>query len=398
MKSRALLSFLLLAACGQAEPPVQEPDKPVEEAAETTVSEPEPLSLYAQCAEARGFPLTPPLSGIAGSFFVRGQLIFHFAGGELAGGKTFDQQAELWLGGPSRLRFALSKNANTNLFLLADPKQSWVSARGEAYRENPPQVLTEECLIRWEVMRFPWGWEEVLTSAEANPDGSYTLQRLVDDKPLQLQLSAALLPAFASYGNARAELSDWRPAPASVSQYPHLWEWPNGEDLREEKLDLVVEQAFFLDSAFFPPAAEDSVLSQNQPELSPFSGSDLGDLSLLEGTLAYLTEEDASTFDDQAPRGAWWRQGETRFFLQAEQQLLLSDAPDGATLPTRQLAASAWLRWTTTAAINDEQALERLVAIAKQQKKEADGPLWALITERAEAPRVFLLPLRDETP
>jgi len=398
VKLRFLCWLCLLAACGQAETPVQENNPEVAQQSQVEPTpEPEPSSLLAQCAAARGFAESPPASGLAGSFFVRGELLFHLGGGAEKGGKSIDQDAELWLGGAGQLRFSLSKHGRTNLFLLADAKQSWVSVNGGEFRENPPEVLAEECRIRWEVMRFPWGWEESLAGAQANEEGLYSLQRSFGETTFHLDLDQDLLPQHASFGNAKVSLSDWRTAPASTSVYPHHWLWPNGEDRREERLTSVGEQAFFLDSAFLPPKAEDAVLTQGGAP-GPFTGTDMGDLSLVEGTLAYLTEDDASTFGEDAPRGAWWRQGEDRFFLQAEQRLLLADAPDGSSFPTRQQSAASWLRWTTTAAISDADALQRLEAVAKQQSLEADGPLWALITDRADAPRVFLLPLRAENP
>lgn len=399
MIARFLCLICLLAACGQGETPVQENDPEAgEETQVEQAAEPQPLSLMARCAEVRGFEESPPDSGLAGSFFVRGELLFHLQGGAEKGGKSIEQDAEMWLGGAAQLRFSLSKNGRTNLFLLADAKQSWVSVNSGEFRENPPEVLAEECRIRWEVLRFPWGWENTLANAQANEDGLYFLERSFGETLFRLELNQDLLPHRASFGKANCTLSDWRSAPVSTSVYPHHWLWPNGEDSREERLTSVGEQAFFLDSAFLPPKPEDAVLTQGNETGSELSGGGMGDLSLVEGTLAYLTEDDASTFGEDPPRGAWWRIGEERFFLQAEQRLLLADAPDGTSFPTRQQSATSWLRWTTTAAISDEDALQRLEAVAKQQKLEADGPLWALITDRANAPRVFLLPLRAESP
>jgi len=354
--------------------------------------------LYAQCAEARHFSLAPPLSGIAGGFLLRGQLAFQQGGGEEAGGSTVEQDGELWLGGPARLRFSLSGFGRTNLFLLADAEHSWVRVPGKEFLPNPPAVLAEECLLRWTIMRFPWGWEQELAAAEdplsSSPSALLLLSRETPFGTLELTLDQDRRPLRASVGNAMAEVGDWRAAPATIAEYPHHWRWPSGDDLREEQFTALSDQAFFLDDAFRPPRADHEVDLKDLGKESQFDGEQLRDLSLREGSLAFLTEDDASTFDQDAPAGSWWRHQNRRYYLPSEQSLFATEAEDGTTLPYRHTEARQWLRWTTTTALNDETARARLEAVASQLQLESAGTLWSLITDRADAPRMFLLPVR----
>lgn len=398
MRRRVLLLGGLLACSGDEAPtPVDPP--PVGAQDPGTPAEPQPeeavaASLLARAAAARGFPVEPPLSGIGQGFLMRGKVFFHRGGGAEAGGETVEQDAELWLGGPARMRMALSGFGRTNLFLLQDRENSWVRVPGSEFRENPPEVLAEECLLRDAVMRFPWGWEEQLAAAEES--AALELERTTSAGPLRLVLDEELRPREASVGAAQVLVADWREVAGTRSRYPHAWDWPRGEDRREERMEQVTDQAFFLDGFFAPPPDDQEAELRTAADLQ-FPGEELQDLVRLDGRLAFLSEEDASTFEEgEAPDGAWWRQGGRRYYLPTSQALLQPEGADGGELPYRATVKSSWLRWTTTLDLEDAQVRERLESIAHQLGMVTAGRLWALVTTRPDAPRVYLLPVQAE--
>lgn len=396
MKLRVLLLGGLLACSGgetptPADPPPvgpEEPGIPAEPQPEETPQ----ASLLARAAAARGFPVEPPLSGIGQGFLMRGKVFFHRGGGAEAGGETVEQDAELWLGGPARMRMALSGFGRTNLFLLQDREHSWVRVPGSEFRENPPEVLAEECLLRDAVMRFPWGWEDQLAAAEES--AALELERTTPAGPLRLVLDEELRPHEASVGAARVLVADWREVAGTRSRYPHAWDWPRGDDRREEWIAQITDQAFFLDGFFAPPPDDQEAELRTAADLQ-FPGEELQDLVRLEGRLAFLSEEDASTFEEgEAPGGAWWRHGGHRYYLPTAQSLLQPEGADGGELPYRATVKSSWLRWTTTLDLEDAQVRERLASIAHQLGMITAGRLWALVTTRPDAPRVYLLPVQ----
>jgi len=300
------------------------------------------------------------------------------------GEDAVEQDAELLLGGSARMRFRLEAQNARNVFTL-DGADCWLLA-GDSTEWQPydAETLADETLLRWELARFPWGWERPLEAARQpgpgrDADGRYArrtargtlLVDIVDGRPMRLQLrdiDAALdAPARAEVG-----VEAWLPPGDNLRAQPMVLTWPQARRL--ETWSEVTDRAMLLDATFRPPdaAAGDAMA---RPDLGE-AGSDTGDrVSLQERTVSWLDEDAVATLAPaERPNGHWWRVDDARRLVPADPTRLAAAAAAALQSSTRR-----WLEWSFYArADGDAEDPTVLPQLLERAGTAADGEAWRL--------------------
>jgi len=309
---RSLAALLLVAtACGD--------DAPT--GAQTTI--------YAALCAARGVPELPSISPRQ---HLRAIGFVEFGAAE----QGIRQRAEVWLGGPARMRFkASAENGARNVFLVTSPGVGWLSPannerKWEAFQS--PEV-ERETLLRWEVLRFPWGWQEIVE--EAGPDArSWT--RRAEEGEIVITVGDELLATSASYAGVELTLEAWQPADDAPWLIARTWGWNGPSGQRSEHYDELSARWMLFDDWFRPPTSE------GLPDRSFRAVGSADAFGVVQATLWRL--DSAPEARDQSGAQWWLRDGE-RFAA----VLLPLDAPPppsaGRTAPISD-AQRHWLRWT----------------------------------------------------
>ncbi|MFQ5748084.1 MAG: hypothetical protein ACE5H3_01350, partial [Planctomycetota bacterium] len=209
----------------RAAPPSQEPGP----AAPAPLSE-EP-DLYTRLCKARGMPLEPPRTP-AQNFSLEGKVIFPRGGGK----KDVENELLVWVGGPSRLRYQLTSGRQANVFLLFSPDKAWLKVPGKEWSTLGPATLVRETWLRWVVLRFPWGFRELLAGRQALP-GVDARKRIELESPqgtFSLILDERFEPVEVLQGQIQLLLDD----PATLPdgrRLPRRWPWKEGSQTRRDR-------------------------------------------------------------------------------------------------------------------------------------------------------------------
>ena len=372
MKNRFWFTLSLVALFGGCADEAPEPVEVLQESA------PEPPAIelplvapLAEYAEARGLPEKEP-NGPDKQYRMVGNLVFHLNDQEVP------QEGELLLGGSARMQFILKREGYyPNTFLLASPEASWVRFHNKEFEEYEPQDLWKESLIRWHVLRFPWGWQK--TEFE-----EFTLETPLGE--ITLEVNENLLPSRASLRSSHVALSEWKAAENSDATYPMHWDWTDESGRRVESFTSLHSRALFVDSAFTPKGGRRDrsylLAPDNETEMS---GELLDFLRTGWQSVGVGEQMDSSS----GALGHWYEhQGERRYVFEPG-----LEAQPGA----KVIAERDWLVWSTFQKTSSEEALAYLTSALPQLKATADGDLWAHIPEQDRLERsVFVLPvLRD---
>ena len=371
----AFLCGLLLFGCGKEEVESSTPGN----------------SLLQQLAAARNMSAQETLSP-AKHFWLLGEIRFHTDGGDIK------QDAELWLAGAQRMSFQIGPPRERNDFRLFDAEHCWLKVVGGQFQSYDPTELLLETALRWAVLRFPWGWEQAVASAqtEATKGLRLSLQRSTPWGLMTLETDSLGLPLRASLGSSSVKLAGWKTALQIEALAPHQWSWQARSGKRSERFDSIRGQALFHDQAFRPvhaPALSIGKLeSALQEDLS--LGDDFGVLQL---DLRYLNVEEYQALQEPLPRGRWWQVDEERFFV------ALPEAPKAALqqpvqVPWRNHKNQLWLRWSTYADVTVEKGIRSLAAVMEQTGYHATGPCWALEVPKdgRQYRHVFLMPVEKD--
>lgn len=386
----AALCGIGLASCSDSENP---PEPPGGAASQTTKSSGENGAeqamrgngLLAKFANARAMSAAPPISP-AKHFRLLGKINFHTKDGDI------EQDAELWLAGPQRMSFQLGAPGLRNDFRLFDSKHCWLKPVGGDFQEYDPVELLTETTLRWEALRFPWGWEEQINAAElAHAENlEVTFERQTTQGPLRLETDRNGLPKRLKLAGSSLALSDWKSAEQPAHLQPHTWQWQYQAGKRTEHFTTMRGLALFQDNAFRPVTGEDLSVDRLVSALDhdPSLGDEFGVMNL---TLRFLSENEHANFQGEIVRGRWWQVGEQRYFVAA----LEEQQPDHGWQSSSQ---NLWLRWSTYANTSVDSGIQSLTAVMAQTGYRATGDCWALLApeEGHSYRRVFLMPVAKD--
>lgn len=261
---------------------------------------------------------------------------------------------ELWCAGPLRARFALTgSNRARNLFLL-DGVEAWVSTRPGEWQPHPAEELRAETALRWELLRFPWGWE--MEIAAAAPD-SRSFTRATEAGTVTVELAPDGRPSGGTCGAVRAAITSWTALDGRTLPAGWSWSGPSGE--RTEEFRAMADRARFFDAAFRPPEDEGATLVRGGEER-------LGVISARMWRVAAVAPAPAM----DAP--SWWRQGEQRIAAVLLDAEATAPEPGAAALP-----GEWWLRWSFLGGAADARsAAAQLREAAQQAGLEPLGEPW----------------------
>lgn len=340
----SLAAVLLLTACGDG--------------GADAMPSPTGATRYAALCAARNLPETASLSP---RHHLRAIGVVEFG----ATGQGTSQRAELWLGGPSRMRFkASAENGARNLFLVESPGIGWLSpARDEKKWESfhSPEV-ERETFLRWEVLRFPWGWREIVESAAAD---AITWSRRAGEGEIVIEVGEDLLPRSASYAGVEVALERWLPADDAAWRVARQWSWSGPSGQRGEKYDELGAQWLMFDDWYRPPAVG------GRPDRSYRAIGARDGFGVVRATL-WRTDA-APDVPDQSGVQWWLRDGE-----RVAAVLLGPDSPppahDSGSAPVAE-AFEHWLRWTFVGTSEDAHAAAaEISALARETGMTVLGP------------------------
>jgi hypothetical protein len=316
-----------------------------------------PQARMALLAAGRGQGVSAP-PGPAWHFRALGRVIFP------AEPAPLQQDAELWVGGPDRIRYLMtaSDGGGRNIFLLDGAAGCWLRTNADPWRTWESAELLAESVIRWEILRFPWGWSDEIAAADP---GATSFHRVIELGEFFLEIGADGLPAAAGCAGVRAEVSDWRVLSQGARIAPFHWAWSGPSGHRAEEFDELREDLRFFDEAFRPPPAAGGAGAQVRSSASERLG-------VIRARLLPA----ASAEEDPAMDAAswWWHEGQR---VAARLDLVPSIQPqDGEPAPPA-IAEEWWLRWSYVAPSQPaEQTAAELLQAAKQAGLEVRGTPW----------------------
>ncbi|MDP7061963.1 MAG: hypothetical protein QF489_03400 [Planctomycetota bacterium] len=346
--------------------------------------------LLEELAALRGMPATAPL-GPNQHYRVTGEITFHMPDQDIK------LPSELWLAGPERMRFQLGQSPKFNIFSLYDPDHCWLKAEQREVVDYDATELLTETALRWEVLRFPWGWDEQLllirAAADSEPVGlALKLMRPTPLGELTIELDDVGLPKYAALGESAVNLSEWNRLKEQSTLIPLQWLWQHQAGKRTETIVEFGEAALFHDRAFRPVTAGGTPVGQLQSALE--DERTIGDeFGMLGKSFRFLEEESASAQVADLPAGEWWQAGEQRFFI-----LRHPDPEVTAKWPSSESVSKQWLRWSTYSKVSMEDGIASLRSVMSQTGYRATGQCWALIVaDDGRARRsIFLMPVEKD--
>lgn len=349
-----LAGSLMLSGCGADPAPVQ-------------------ATRAAQFAAVRGAVYPPPAGPPA---HLRGIGRARFAAPQ----GVIEQDLELWVGGPGRGRWALTSPGNRarNLFLL-DGDSAWLSRGDALWDAYPAAELAAENALRWEIVRFPAGWEEAVAAA---PTTTRRFTRAAAAGDLTIEVDEAGLPLRGEYAGVTARVAAWGAGhgAAAAAVMPVGWEWHGPSGARAETWTELRADARFFDEAFRPDA----------DGAAPRVHGDVGErLGVMEATMwrAGAAHVDAG-MDDLS----WWEVDGARVAA-----VLL---PSGAPTPDAAAVAESptrWLRWSFLGTARDARdAARQIEALAHGAGLAPAGRPWLRLTPADATARgqIVALPVR----
>ncbi len=319
----------------------------------------------AELAAARRQSATPP-AGPPGHLRALGTISFPGERGPIT------QSLELWCAGADRARYVMTAaNGARNVFLL-DAGRAWVSTSPAEWRDYEAAELAAEAAVRWELLRFPWGWEAEIAAAPA----ARIFARATPVGEISIELAADGRPAAGACAGVRAAVQDWSTGDGRA--LPAAWSWSGPSGRREESFHELRDDARFFDEAFRPPAAGGRVRAEASERLGVIAGR--------------LWTFAAAPAEAPMDAPSWWRHGATR----AAAVLL----PPEAAAPADGIAAPGewWLRWSFLGTAADaQQDGEQALRVAQQAGLEPEGEVWVRETPADERTRgqIVLLPVRQ---
>lgn len=340
MRAGLLLVLTLLAACGDSAPA-------------------DARGRFGRLAEARGQEAAPP-PGPAWHFRALGRVIFPAEPAPLR------QEAELWIGGPDRIKFVMTAAAGggRNVFLLDGRAGCWLSADAGPWREWSSPELLAESLLRWELLRFPWGWQEEIAAAGAN---AARFARVTEAGELVLELDPEGRPRAASCAGVRAEVGDWRSVSPGRRLAPFRWEWTGPSGRRAEEYDELREDLRFFDEAFRPPPAAGA-------RATLAASSAVERFGVIHARL-WLTG--AAGADPAMDAPSWWRHEDRRVAAQLLDAELPPPPADGGAAAPEAAGGEWWLRWSFVGRTEDAaDAAAQLLQAAAQAGLQVRGSPW----------------------
>lgn len=363
---RLLAAALLSSACGgehpPAEPPANGPD------------------LYAALCAARSLPEAPPVSPRQ-HLHALGTVEFG------AAGQGVSQSAELWLAGPERMRFhATAENGARNVFLLETAGTGWVNKAGAPKkweRYDSPEVARES-LLRWELLRFPWGWSAAVAAAGAD---ARAWTRQAAEGEIVVEVGEDLRPRAASYAGIAVELRDWLPADDAPWQVARSWDWSGPSGSRTERYTAIGVQWLLFDDWFRPPSAGGG------PDRSYRAVGAKESFSVVRATM-WITAT-APVPPDESGRQWWLRDGEriAGVLLDPASPPLAS----GGETPPRAQPHEHWLRWCFVGDPGAARAAAAEIAgVAQAAGLQVLGPAWMSEPDRDVNSVTILLPVRPK--
>jgi len=392
-----------LAALSACNPPAETEGSPAapprQEPARTA---PAPLSgeqdLYTLLCKARGMPVEPPRTP-AQNFSLEGRVVFQRGEGK----EDLENGLLVWVGGPARLRYQLTSGGQANVFLLFSPEKAWLKVPGKEWTALAPATLLGETWLRWVVLRFPWGFRELLPARQALA-GEGPRKRLElegPQGPFALILDERFEPIEVRQGPVRLVLDD----PATLPdgrRLPRQWTWTDGSRARIERFQSLNDRSLFLEQAFHP---ETLVPERSVVSLLPREGaaarpaSDEFGLVHLEAFEALLGPPGAD-WTDALPKALLkpgrWQVLDPSGGIRAG--VILSGNPPASLPPQvarQRISAGDWLRWATFSPLDPALAADKLRQAAAGSRLKEKGAAWVLVPPQDGRPhrRVVLLPV-----
>lgn len=352
MKSAAAAA-LLLAACGGAGEPAAGAER------------------YRALCAARALPERPDASARRHLRAV-GEAVFGDGAAAVA------QAAELWQAGGERMRYRLRAPNGNDVVFLFDESAGRLRRSGGEWEDYEGAELRREMCLRWELLRFPWGWEAEIAAAPAASawvrragEGEMVIEIGGDDRALR-----------GSYAGVEAGLSEWAPAADAPWLAARVWAWNGPSGRRVERFATVDLRFSFFDEAFRPPAAGGA---PDRAWRALGDGGAAESLGVVRATL-WIVDDDGGA--------QWWLHDGVRVAAVLLAPEAAPPAPDGGRA-ARADATEHWLRRTLLGdAALAEAAAAELPALARAAGWEPAGGVWRSEGDASAALHTLLLPVR----
>ena len=328
-------------------------------------------------AKARNAPLESPLTPSI-HYRMQGVTAFNV---EAQDGGQISQEADLWLGGPTRLRYTLRTEDVKNVFLLANQNDAWVSTPNSPnFKKYPSRELLLETWLRWIVLRWPWDWPE--ESEHHTEMNKMAIELPTPYGTANIFFASNHLPEKAILGPLTLYVKDWRKG-TRAPLVPHSWEWQADNAVRTENFSQITGHILCLDSHFHPneSAAPTWTAFRASPNQAGHALTDW--IGIVERRFVH------------APLAHWQRSrlggGDIEIWTQISQK---GDVKDVGVAAQKikgdwilDTGKKEWLCWSTYVDITSEQGATLLREAARQKKWAAIGPVWVSSTKADERAR-----------
>ena len=337
-----------------------------------------PVRLADLWAEARGVSVKAPSTP---SIHYRMTGVATFGSGK----DSIHQGADLWTGGPARLRYTLRTPKAKNVFLVAGPEDAWVSTPGsQDFKDYPPDELLLETWLRWTLLRWPWDWVEGF-EVLSDQDGVEISLPSPHGKAM-IRFSPDHLPERAVLGPVILELGGWT-ADKGNPLLPHEWVWTIHGNKREESFAQVAGGALCLDGHFRPPGTPSRPWTTLSAAPGKTGNSPADWIGVVNREFRHAPrlmphvriDPDMETWVQVPLKGKTLQVGVAREDLKAEWLV--------------NAGKHTYLCWSTYIDLSPIRGADLLRKVAHDQGWEIQGPVWASISEGDERlrRREFLL-------
>ncbi|MCH2113106.1 MAG: hypothetical protein MK213_09630 [Planctomycetes bacterium] len=297
----------------------------------------------------------------------------------IIGDNKISQSSELWLGGPTRLRYAIQFEDAKNLFLLRDSQSAWVQrAYQSTFESFPTAELVAQNSMRWMALRFPrisgeQGGFIGTSSEQPLSTESGTLRTVFGE--FEYTANEGLLQTL-SAKEIKLDLDDWKAGPQGVL-YPHRLTWTLPSMKQVELFSELESRVLYFDRAFEPPINDGESITYAEwhgPQASTMVGEEFGLVQL--SKRSWLRGPSTGTWWNAISKSSplvTWEENRSAVWM-VPLDSIPKQLPKGTTLWTSE--AGLALRWVTRDSITVEEAAASLKETAQKNNLNPRGAAW----------------------
>ncbi len=326
---------------------------------------------YEKLCLTRKLPLEPK-RGPSGHFHFTGKILFQFPSGD-----SVQQECEVLVGGPSRLRYLLKQDGKRNLARVQSRTLAWFRPNGATqFQEWDAEELSRQTWLRWTASRFPWDFQLDI----AGQKQGHELRASTPWGTMEISVGEDGLLSRLRLRTMEVKLSNWKPSSNGVL-FPQKWEWITPSLTQIETFTAIDDSVLVFDKAFTPfsdtedqDAASNWTGNPTTQKKQRIAGEEYG--LQFRAKIELLVSELEST---------WWNALSTankqnHWILFSEgKPLQVGISPETASRPkglqTLSLPEGLWLRWVTYAKLPATDLADEIRQSAQRSKLQALGPV-----------------------